>query len=253
MLSCEEVYLSDEEKIIERNSFIYGETFYVNFAGMDGFKRKGESAFPEMQLLIVSEQGDTVLHLDDLYARYAEGIELSPLDLHTEVTVANPVHSRGNYTLHANIRDKRGSGTMSSTLEFSVVRDERIKTSGNKFTSMEIYLFSQKRGLTITNGQAKFNENIYLLFEGLEGFSMEDGQVFLGLSIAVKDADGNVILDEADLFGDAVLSYDDAHTQLSPNFILRGTYVANPVSFSVRIWDKRSSAWISASTELFVE
>ena len=252
-LSCAEVYLSDEEKFIERNLFIYGETFYVNFAGMEGFNRMGKSAFPEMQLLIVSEHGDTALHVNDLYARYEEGIEFSPLDLNTEVTVANPVHSGVNYTLFVNIRDKRGNGTLSSTLEFTVVRDERIKISGNKLTSREIYLFSQQGGHTITNGQAEFNENIYLLFEGLEGFSMVDGQVLLGLSIAVKDVDGNVILDEADLFGDAVLSYDDAQTQLSPNFILRGTYVANPVSFKVRIWDKKSSAWISASTELFVE
>jgi len=86
----------------------------------------------------------------------------------------------------------------------------------------------------------------------MEGFSMNAGQVLLGLSIVVKDADGNVILDEADLFGDAVLNYDDAHAQLSPNFILRGSQVTNPVSFTVRIWDKKSSAWISASTKLFV-
>ncbi|MEA3461760.1 MAG: hypothetical protein U9R49_07765 [Bacteroidota bacterium] len=131
-----------------------------------------------------------------------------------------------------------------------MVRDEGIQVSGEQVTSREIYLFSQQRGHTITDGKAEFNENIYLLFEGLEGFSVVDGQVLLGLSMVVNDADGNVILDEADLFGESGFNYSDVHSQVSSHFILTGSEVANPVSCTVRIWDKRSSAWISASTEI---
>ena len=39
---------------------------------MEGFEKEGEHAFPDMQLLIVSDQGDTALHLNDLYADYKE-------------------------------------------------------------------------------------------------------------------------------------------------------------------------------------
>ncbi len=252
-LSCNDVYLSDGEKIIKRNTFIYGETFYVNFDGMEGFERVGESAFPDMRLTIVSEHGDTAMHLNDLYAAYKEGIDLSLLQLHAEVTVANPVHSGETYTLYVDIKDKRGKGSYAATLDFTVVRDDRIQLSGKQLSSREIYLFSQQRGLTITNGQAGFDENIYLLFEGLEGFAVNAGQVQLGLSMLVKDADGNVILDEADLFGDSPLNYEDVHPQVASNFILTGSQVANPVSLVVRIWDKGSSAWISASTEIVIE
>jgi len=252
-LSCDNVYLSDGEKIIKRNTFIYGETFYVNFNGMEGFERVGESAFPDMQLTIVSEHGDTALHLNDLYAAYKEGIDLSLLQLNAKVTVANPVHSGETFTLYVDIQDKRGKGSYAATLDFTVVRDDRIQISSKQLNSREIYLFSQQRGLTITNGQAGFDENIYLLFEGLEGFTVNAGQVQLGLSMVVKDFDGNVILDEADLFGDSPLKYEDVHLQVASNFILTGSQIANPVSLAVRIWDKGSSAWISASTEIFVE
>jgi len=252
-LSCDDVYLSDGENIIKRSTFIYGETFYVNFDGMEGFERVDGSVFPDMQLAIVSEHGDTVLHHDDLYAAYKEGIDLSPLQLHAEVTVANPVYSGETYTLYVDIRDKKGKGRYNATLVFTVIRDDKIKLSSLQLNSREIYLFSQQRGLTITNGQAGFDENIYLLFEGLEGFTVDRGQVQLGLSMLVKDADGNVILDESDLFGDSPLNYEDVHLQVASNFILTGSQVANPVSFAVRIWDKGSSAWISASTEIVVE
>jgi len=252
-LSCESVYLSDGKLIIKRNAFIYGEIFYVNFDGIDGFKRDGQNAFPDMQLLVVGEQGDTALYLTDLYAAYTEGIEFSPLELYAEVTVADPMHTGGTYTLYVNIGDKRGDGTFKSTLEFTVVRDEKIKVESKQVSSREIYLFSQQRGLTITNGLAGFNENIYLLFEGLDGFAVTDGQVELGLSLVVKDVEGNVVLDEPDLLGGSSRSFEDVHMQLAPNFILTGSQIANPISCKVRIWDKRSEAWISAYTELVVE
>ena len=252
-LSCDKVYLSVGEEIIKRNAFIYGETFNVNFDGMEGFKQEGENVFPDMQLLIVGEQGDTAMYLTDLYAAYKEGISLSPLKLYTEVTVADPMHSKGTYTLYVNIADKRGDGTLNSSLEFTVVRDEKIKVESKQLDFREIYLFSQQRDLTITNGIAGFDENIFLLFEGLEGFAVSRGQVTLGLSLEVKDSEGKVILDESDLFGDASMSYEDVHAQVAPNFILTGSQIANPIQCTVRIWDKGSEAWIRASTELTIE
>jgi|GEM_PF-769368 len=252
-LSCNETYLSDGENIIQRNTFTYGETYYVNFEGMEGFEREGENAFPDMELLIISDQGDSVLHINDLYAEYAEGIDYSPLELYAQVTVANPMHSGGNYTLYVNIGDKRGKGTLKATLDFNVNRDPGITIRGEQVKAREIYLFSQEGGYTITSGQAGFDENIYLLFEGLDGFYVDDGQVLLGLSMVIKDADGNVILDESDLLGDDGLSYEDVHQQVAPHFILTGFEIANQVSCLVRIWDKKSAAWISASTELQIK
>ena len=252
-LSCNRAYLSDGENIIKRNTFTYGETFYVNFEGMEGFEKEGEHAFPDMQLLIVSDQGDTALHLNDLYADYKEGIDFSPLELYAQVTVANPMHTGGNYTLYVDIGDKRGEGTLKAKLDFGVIRDPGITIKGKEMQAQEIYLFSQQGGHTITDGKAGFDENIYLLFEGLDGFSVDNGQVQLGLSMVIEDADGNVILEESDLLGDDALSYEDVHQQVAPNFILTGSEIANPVRCLVRIWDKKSTAWISASTELLIE
>jgi hypothetical protein len=252
-LTCDKVYLSDGEEIIKRNTFLYGETFYVNFDGMEGFERKGSGAFPSMQLVIVSDEGDTVLYVNDLYDEYIQGIENSPLDLYGEVTVADPIHSGGEYTLYVNIRDKMGGGRFRTVLDFKVDRDETISLTQNQVSYREIYLYSQQRGRAITDGRAAFDENIYVLFEGLEGFSEVDGNIYLGLSLEVKDATGNLVLDEADLLGEEGMSAAMVKDQLAPNFILSGSQIANPVNCKVRIWDKRGTAWINASTELVVE
>jgi hypothetical protein len=249
-LSCEEVYLSDGEKVIKRNTFIYGETIYMNFAGIDGFERVGESAFPEMYILVFNDQGDTALFIYDTYEGYKDGISDSPLVLNARVTVADPIHTYEDYTLQVSIMDRKGEGSFVASLKFDVVPNEKIKVDGENLSAREIYLFSQQKGHTIVDGKASFNESIYLLFEGLEGFAVEAGLVYPGLSMVVTDAEGNVILDEKDLFGDSGLKYEDIQAQVAPNFILSGSEIANPVKCEVRIWDKRSSAWISASTEL---
>jgi len=251
-LSCEKVYLSDGENVIKRNTFIYGEIFYVNFDGLEGFERDGQGAFPSMQLVIVSDRGDTVLYVNDMYDQYAWGIDNDPLDLYGEVTVADPIHSGGEYTLYVNVRDKMGTGKFRAVLKFEVLADERITTKGNQVNVEEIYLFSQQRGRTITDGQAEFNENIYMLFEGLDGFSVQEGKVYLGLSLEITDATGNLILDEADLLGEEGMSYEMVQEQLAPNFILSGSQIANPVTCKVRIWDKKGTAWLNASTEINV-
>ncbi len=169
-LSCEEVYLSDGEKVIKRSTFIYGETFYVNFAGMGGFERVGEGAFPEMDIVVVSDQGDTALYIYDNYEGYKDGIADSPLVLNARVTVAEPIHSYGDYTLQVSIRDRKGEGSFRAELDFDVLPNEKIKVSGENVTAREIYLFSKQKGHTIIDGRASFNENVYMLFEGLEGF-----------------------------------------------------------------------------------
>ena len=192
-MSCEEVYLSDGEMEIKRSTFIYGETFYVNFDGIVGFEREEQRAYPEMQMLVLDKKGDTALFVRDMYEGYEDGIDYDPLQLYSQITVANPMHSNLTYDLSVHIKDRKGKGSFKAELEFDVVANEDIIISGEGVTASEIYLFSLEDSHTITNGKIAFNEVIYLLFEGLEGFVVDAGQVQLGLSMLLKDADGNVI------------------------------------------------------------
>ena len=252
-LVCDEVYLASEREVLKRNTFVYGEAFIVNFDGIEGFNRTNENAFPGMQLVVVSQQGDTVMHHKDLYADYTEGIEFSPLDLYAEITVADPIHSKGEYKLFVNIWDKKGKGTFRANLDFTVVPNDKIKITSNQISYNEIYIFSKEKGKTITNNRVGFNETIFLLFEGLKGLIVESETVYFGLSIIIQDADGNLILSEEDLIGDDGKSYPEIHSQLAPNFILTGSQISNPVTCEISVWDKRGAASIKASTQLNVK
>ena len=252
-LSCDQVYLSDGEDKISRNSFTYGEKFHVNFENIEGFKREGTYAFPGMQLLIINQAGDTVMQNNDLYDSYVDGMEFSPLLLHTDITVAKPMHSTNSYTLFVNIWDKKGEGTYKSQMDFDVISNKKIEIENNNISYNDIYLFSEENKMVITNNNVKLNEDIYMIFEGLSGFSEEAGQVLIGLSIKAKDSEGTIILNEEDLIGEASMEISKLKSQLAPTFIFTGTDIKNPVACEITIWDKKSDRSIKASVNLKVE
>ncbi|MBA4323111.1 MAG: hypothetical protein C0408_09875, partial [Odoribacter sp.] len=125
-LSCDDVYLSVNNQKTERSTFIYGEKFLLNFNNIEGFKKDNDHVFPAMTLLVVSKTGDTVLQTNDLYSDYPDGMNLSPLLLTADVTVANPMKSNGEYTLFVNIWDKKGSGKFTAKFEFKIKSNDQI-------------------------------------------------------------------------------------------------------------------------------
>lgn len=249
-LSCENVYLSDGENEITRNNFIYGEKIYVNFENIEDFNKKDGYALPGMQLSVISQAGDTVTNYNDLYAEYTDGINISPLLLQANVTVADPIHSKSKYTLFIYIWDKDGDGTFEASMAFDVTPNEQIKIESDKLSYDEIFLFSQKRNTTITDNEGNFDENIYMIFEGLEGFADEAGEVFLGLSLKVTDSEGAILIDEEDLIGESGLNASEIKQQLAPNFIISDSSVKCPVTVEILVWDKNSDCKIKTSTIL---
>lgn len=252
-LTCEDVTITVNDEPIQSTRFTYGEIFHVNFNNMEGFVSVENHVYPGMSLFVTNQNGDTVLLKRDLYAEYTEGLDLSPLQMITTVTLADPIHSNGTYTLEVNIWDKKGDGKYTFELDFSVVPNDQIKVESDQLSYREIYLYSEQSRKVITDQRAHFDENIYILIEGLEGFVEEDGSLSVGLGMKVADADGNLIIDEEDLLGGGVYSFEQVHSQLSAHFILTGSQVKNPLHVETVAWDKHGAGRINISTQLQID
>jgi hypothetical protein len=255
-LACEDIYLSVDEEKISRNSFIFGEDVYLNFNNIEGFKTEDENVFPGMQLFVISQTGDTLMSENDLYADYPEGINLSPLQLSANLTVGKPIHSNHGYTLFVKIWDKKGDGTFTAEMDFTVKPNDKLEVSSNKVTFDEIYLFSENRKKVITNNKISFGDNIYIFFEGLSGLNEVEGKVFPGLSFKVTDNADEIILDYSDLFdgyNESGLAVSDFKDEVSANFWFTGSEVNNPLRCEITIWDKQGDANIKARTKVILE
>ncbi len=246
---CDDVYLSVNEKKTTNSSFIYGEIFYVNFNDIKGFKKENGYVFPGMKLAIVSSEGDTVMQRDDMYANSTKGFDVSPLLLTTNITVANPMFSNKKYKLYLNIWDKKGEGTFKTEIAFNIIPNKNIKIVSNDITYDNIYLFSRKSNTAITTNKVNLNEKINLIFEGLSGFKEENENISIGVSIIIRDANGDIILNEKDLMTKPIKAAQ-IKKQLAPNFTFSNGNIKNPTICEINIWDKKSDAKIKATFSL---
>ncbi len=257
VLTCNDVYLTVNDEKITRNSFIYGETFYIHYNDIQGFAKENGKVFPAMELSVVDKTGDTLLYSDDLYKGDKEGLSYSPLELSAHLTVATPMRSKDEYMLYVNIKDKKGPGTYSSKLKFSVKPDELIVTEpSGGITYDEIYLFSQENDKAITDGIIAFNDNVYFMIEGLKGFNVDNGFVFPGLSILVTDSNKNEIINSADLFSDYTengVATSDFVSRVSAHIKITGEKCNNPLHCELNLWDKKGDGKIRVTTNLTVK
>jgi len=252
-LSCEEVYLSIDDETILRKTFEYGEEFMLIFNNMEGFERIEGFSFPGMTLSVVSQDEDTVLFEPDLYSDLTDGADYSPLLLNSALLVADPMHSNEKYTLHVDIWDKKGNGVFTAKLDFKVEPNILINIESNEISYQEVFLFSQERGRIIIDQTASFDENIYMMFEGLEGFVSEGDMVSIGMSLSIEDSEGNLIVNEDDLMEASDFPYSEIRDRVSANFFLTGSEINNPIYCEVVIWDKRGEGSITASTQIQIE
>jgi hypothetical protein len=255
-LSCKDVWLSVNDEKTTRNSFIYGETFIIRFNDIQGFTTEDGYVFPGMEIIITDQKGDTMMYADDLYTGYTEGLNFSPLQLSADITIAAPVRSKGEYSLSVNIWDKKGKGTFRSRFDFNVTDNEKITLKPAGVSYDEVYLFSQGKNKVITNNEIEFDDNIFVIVEGLKGFREENGIVFPGLELKAADSRDNTILDYDDLFVDYSEKGIDASefaSRVSAHFKITGTDFNNPLHCVFTVWDKKSNARISAVTDMIVK
>ena len=93
-ISCDDVYLTVNDVRTTRNSFIYGETFFLNFSDVTGFAKENGNVFPGMKLMVINPAGDTMMQTADLMSKYPEGMNFSPLLLTADLTIAAPIKSK---------------------------------------------------------------------------------------------------------------------------------------------------------------
>jgi hypothetical protein len=255
-LTCEEVYLKVNDERTDRNSFIYGEVVNLVFEDVKGLKQENGKSFPKMQIIVNSLSGDTVFFADNLYSEYTEGMNFSPLQLTGDLTVAAPIKTGGEYLLTVTIKDRKGAGIYLSKLKFSVKGNDKIKIEPLNVSYNEVYLYSQGKDKVINDGVISFDDNIYILAEGLKGFKEENGLVFPGISFRGSDASGKAIFNYEDMFSDystTGIAVSDFNTKISAHFKLTGSEFNNPLHAEIIIWDKKSSARLRISTDMTVK
>ena len=250
-LSADEVYISNGNQTVTDNTFVYGDQIFINFENVDGFVIENGNIYPEMQVVVVSKAGDTVLQNTNLLG--GKAIEGISANLKGNVTLAAPIYSGDTYTVNYTITDTKGVGTFSSELELKLERDAKIKLNPSGLSLKEAYIFNQDNRTVITNGQIGFDKNILLDLQGLGGYKMLSERASLGMLVKVTDAKGKIILDLPDLLENRELTETQIQTGLGSTIIINRGLLANPITWEVKVWDKYSGTTLTVKTEVQVK
>ena len=254
-LSCKEVWISVDDKEVDRNTFVYGEMFLMHFKDMEGFKTENGNVFPGMLMWVSGEAGDTIFRNEDLYYDYKNGINLSPLLLKANLTLGSPMHSNHKYKVFIKIWDKKDKGTFTAEMPFNIIENDKIKIEKSNASYDEIYLYSADRDKAIIDGSVLFNENVYLIFEGLSGFREINGSVFPGMKFLAIDNSDKTVMDYPDMFSsdnETGIGTSDFTTQIYITMKFTPGQVNNPINCEALLFDKKSNSNIKVITDINV-
>ena len=250
-ISAERVYLTDGENGLKTRNFRYGQKIYTNFENLEGFEIENGQYYPDMNVYVMSKKGDTILNFPDLY-------EGSPIDasintLNGQVILADPIRSGEEYTINYQILDSKGSGSFSSKMDFKVKADESIKVTKSGLDFNEVYIINGETLEVITNNTMGPNKNVYFNFQGLSGYEVIGDEADLGLKVKVTDANGNIIVNEADVFDGQRVRVTDLKNGFASTLVMSTGRINNPLKWQVEVWDKNSDAKLNAVTEISVK
>ncbi|MDH4474097.1 MAG: hypothetical protein QE487_15925 [Fluviicola sp.] len=248
-LSCEDVFLTVNDEKANRNVFVFGEGFNINFNQIEGFKRLGNEVFPGMELLILDKQGDTILYNPDLYADYPDPITKTPLLLSTMITIGNPFRSNRSYTATVHIWDKKGKGTFDTKFKFTTIPNKSIETRSNGITANEVYLYDEEIDTVIASNKIPYDNEIMLAFDNLKGFKSKNNLCELGMRMVIEDKNGEPVLSEDDLLKDQTMDATQPNKQVFGSFKLPKS-VKGPVTLEVIVWDKIGTGKITTKAIL---
>ena len=197
-MTCKEVqiFVNGEKRDLEE--YQYGDKISLNFINIEGLKRVGGLAFPGLKLLITNIKGDTMIFAEDMYENNG-GQKFDPMTLVADITAANPMFSGEKYLAKIDFWDKKGDAKLHAEFRFSTKANELIQVKNKKITHKEVYIFSEKNQQVVSDNAFENDDKIYFILEGIEGFKIQDGLVFPGCMIEVKNKAGEVVLHEDNL------------------------------------------------------
>lgn len=254
-ITCDEVYITINNEKTTRNIFIYGETITFNFINVTGLTEVKGNFWPGLKLSVINSSGDTIMKTDDLISDFPDGIAFRPLILTANLTLADPIKSKDEYSVSALIWDKKSKGTFKTKLSLQVKENDYIIAIPSNISYNEIYLFSKDDNKVITDNRIKPDDDIYLIIEGLKGFLESDGKVFPGMSIKLTDSAKDILLTSDDLFSEYInsgVTSSDLTKRVSVHFSLPVAKFNNPLHCDLSLWDRKSHAGIKVSAEMIV-
>lgn len=254
-LKCSDVYLEIDEEKVDRTTFSYGEEVFFSFNNVKGFKKKNGKVYPGLGVEIKNTNNkEVILESEDLFPNDI-GFSETVILLYSNITMALPYKDNEEYNIKIKIWDKEGDGVLKFEMPFTINENEDLDVKSKDVTYSALYLWNGDQNKLVANDNVSRKDQLLLIYEGLDGFKVEKGLVFPGLSLKLIDDDGEIIIDEDNLMGDYTYkgtSFDQFNKQLYFEIDFFYDKYANPLQLTTKLWDEKSNSKLTLRTEIEV-
>lgn len=119
-LKLTDSYLTADGARMASNQAHIGQKIAVVFEGIDGFKATDGKVFPGLSIIVMDNANNVVLHHDDLLKSEAGYREKDASVLSGSIVIGDPLKKGQTYKVTVSIADKKGEGSIASTVELKV-------------------------------------------------------------------------------------------------------------------------------------
>lgn len=185
-----------------KTEFVIGSEVQYFLEGVSGFSIKDDKALFGASMTVTDQQGNRVLHYDDLFAENKEGYTKDQSSqLNFILAIGSPMAVGGQYTWQLRVWDKRGTGELVAEMPFDVTEGKDlvgINTITSGLKPAKVFIISNG---SLESTDVKIGQKLTLFFDGVEGYAVHpDSTVSIGASMAVVDKNGNNVLEYSDVF-----------------------------------------------------
>lgn len=153
---------------------------------------------------------------------------------------------------HSDITDNKMAKQASIQQNGTKIRNDiQLQTSGLKVS--QAFLLYEDGTLVPPENITNVGKPVKLRLIIDDGWNKEDGNVYIGASEKIETSDGQVLLDEKDLFSDlaSVKAEDAKYLSLTAN-ISRIDKLYDYFLVSFRVWDKKGTGEVTGSYRLHI-
>lgn len=257
-LTCNDFVLQRNGQLLTDRDIRFGERVTILLQNVSGFTEKNGLVYPGMQLDVKDEKGVVVSSYEDMLADVAKS-GVTPL----QASVLRAAYQSGppdvkaghTYTMAVHIWDKQGKGVIDASLPLDLKYPD---TSGLIITPQGITastVFMTSDSGRVQDGHLPAAGRGGINFQGIKGFTEENGKVFPGGSLIVYDSTGKVMLDTGDAFAKQTEGFTNAQVaeglRITLNLNRQLTGVKGLWKF--KIWDKKGPGTLLAEIPVTLE
>ncbi len=253
-LGSDDVIIEVNGKPKNTSTFVFGEKINFIFNDIRGLSRDGGKVFPGLSVSIVKNDKDVVLSYPDLLEHLESGTELSPLQLRAYFDSGFPYRNNEKYKVLVKIWDKKGDGTFSYELPFTIEENRFLALKPNGIHYKNIYLWNESLKQVVFSEEIDSDSVLMLILEGLDGLQEIEQKVYPIFQLELVDSKGNAIISSpnvlANIENEGIDAEEFRNGKLPVTITFSKGNLNNPYRLSAVLIDKNSDKRIDIETEL---